>query len=467
MNKSWIMAAAAAGVAASVAASAGASIPATLGVQGALSNGGGAVADGAYTVTFSLYASASAPAPLWSEPASATVADGVFNHALGTVVPLPTTLGTAAELWLGVRVEGEPELPRTQLQSVAYALFAGHAASADVAASAQALACTACVGPAALSFDPVTEAELQAALAGLPKLDAIDGLVGGTLLSGLDLSGHELTTWRVQNATAAPYACSATAAGAMYFDTVRKLFFGCDGTRWIALSKLADGASADNPGRTCKTLLEGGATQSGPYWIDPDGGPTSDAFQAYCDMASAGGGWTLVAYNFDKNRTFLTGTYHAVTGPLIPQPGTEAAILPASVGLEYTQIAFSLNDPQWTSATRSYSGFWVGESASSTYDLTSNVCQLLSPTSPSQWSGQLVYFAGNGNNDDGCNGGGSVFTTGHTCDDGGGGVTTNTAWPQNGSDTLWGHNCISSYSPTGAYKLGAIPNQGLHAYWVR
>ncbi|PKN54663.1 MAG: hypothetical protein CVU56_25400 [Deltaproteobacteria bacterium HGW-Deltaproteobacteria-14] len=227
---------------------------------------------------------------------------------------------------------------------------------------------------------------------------------------------------------------------------------------------------SDCPMKSCKAVLAaGGSTGDGAYAIDPDGpGVGAPAFDVWCDMTTDDGGWTLVGYNQGVDRTFLTGTWHAVAGALVPQPSSQAAMSPAVAALlDYSELGFYLDDPQWDDAARSYTGFWIGDDPLSTYNLASNACQLLRPTDAGQWQGKLVYFAGDGANDNGCAGGGSYFASGHTCDDGGGGVTTNNSWPTNGGDTMWGYNCISSYSPTGAYKNSAIHNQGLHAYYVR
>ncbi len=70
----------------------------------------------------------------------------------------------------------------------------------------------------------------------------------------------------------------------------------CGTVGWVRLATTNnDGSSQDGAGTSCsqlKATFPGLA--DGVYWIDPNGGPTTDAFEVYCDMTYDNGGWTLV-----------------------------------------------------------------------------------------------------------------------------------------------------------------------------
>ncbi|KAJ1482309.1 hypothetical protein T484DRAFT_2664995 [Baffinella frigidus] len=51
------------------------------------------------------------------------------------------------------------------------------------------------------------------------------------------------------------------------------------------------GLEEDSPGRSCGELMSMGMTDSGVYWLLPDG--YVEPFQAYCDQKSFGGGWQM------------------------------------------------------------------------------------------------------------------------------------------------------------------------------
>ncbi len=147
--------------------------PQLLNVQGVVRDTAGEPATGTFSIRFALYASQTAGSPLWSQVVpNVAVSGGVFATVVGAdpANPLPATLfADQVQVWLGVRVEAEAELPRQRLVSVPYAIEANRSLLSEVA---NGLDCDGCVLVDQLGFDPATQTELNAVQTSLDNLRA-------------------------------------------------------------------------------------------------------------------------------------------------------------------------------------------------------------------------------------------------------------------------------------------------------
>ncbi|MBK9579019.1 MAG: hypothetical protein IPO40_18275 [Fibrobacteres bacterium] len=89
---------------------AGLSLAATLPYQGLATDAKNKpVADGNYTVKFSLYTNAASANPVWTESQSTTSTKGLFSTSLGLVNTIPDSLFNGTALYLGVAFNGGSE----------------------------------------------------------------------------------------------------------------------------------------------------------------------------------------------------------------------------------------------------------------------------------------------------------------------------------------------------------------------
>ncbi|MFH1437006.1 MAG: hypothetical protein ABIJ56_14955 [Pseudomonadota bacterium] len=94
-------------------------------IQGVLTDDAGDAIDGATDMVFTLYDAETSGTALWTETQSVMVDEGFFTAYLGDITDLDLALfRDNDELWLGIAVEDDDEMPLVFIGSVAYAGYA-------------------------------------------------------------------------------------------------------------------------------------------------------------------------------------------------------------------------------------------------------------------------------------------------------------------------------------------------------
>ncbi len=124
--------------------------PNTISVQAFARGDGGVAVEGDYKITVGLYDAADGGVELWTHTyPEVPIAGGVFSLALDNVTPTLFTGG--GDVWIGIKIEGDPELPRQKVLSAPVAL---------VAVRALELQCSGCIDTGQLATGAVTAAKL-------------------------------------------------------------------------------------------------------------------------------------------------------------------------------------------------------------------------------------------------------------------------------------------------------------------
>ncbi|MBM4346128.1 MAG: hypothetical protein FJ100_22370 [Deltaproteobacteria bacterium] len=259
--------------------------PLQLAAQGRLTSNGGPVADGTYAMGLALYDAPTGGKPLFLETFLAVpVQGGVFAITLGAaqVVLDSAVMATGKLLWVGVVVGGDPELPRVQLLRVPSAVHA------LVAAQAQDVQCSGCVGSEDLAKASVT---------------------GEKIASGAVGSNHVNFNWAASDqpggpATFAVAANTAKLADAASFaddagSAAKAKALECTGC--VKAPMLADSVAADlvAAGKLAKVATSG-------KYADLQGGPDLSGVGTLAGNNDWKGGQSwLGALNFNKQQAQL------------------------------------------------------------------------------------------------------------------------------------------------------------------
>jgi len=107
--------------------------PNLLHFQARLNTNTGTPLTGAHALRVAIYATPTGGSALWQETQTVTALNGVVNTLLGGTTILPTNLFDGSNLYMGLKVDTDPEMtPRNLIASTPYARAAADVPNADI-----------------------------------------------------------------------------------------------------------------------------------------------------------------------------------------------------------------------------------------------------------------------------------------------------------------------------------------------